>query len=119
MKTTFQADRKQYLLSTNQYENENDQIQHRREDHMKVLRLMADCVPTGEDEPLPGKGTTRCNRTACQTEEHVHFHNFVMNAKYCLSCAMDIRYSNDLAELDLFPSFNNELDDLVEFLPEK
>lgn len=113
MKTTFQNDRKQYLKETTQYENEIDSIEHQRNDHMNVRRLMCDCVQTRSHEALPGKGITRCNRTACQTDKHVHFHNSVMNANYCLSCAIDIRYCNDLDELDLFPNFNQELDGLL------
>lgn len=113
MKTTFQFDRKNFLKETTQYENEIDSIQHRRDDHMATMRLMGDCVPTREDEELPGKGITRCNRTACQTDKHVVFHNVVMNANYCLSCAIDIRYCNDLDELDLFPDFNQELSALL------
>jgi hypothetical protein len=50
---------------------------------------MSDYGPT---EPLPGKGDTRCNRTACQVELRVgqRFWNTVTRAYYCPSCARRI-----------------------------
>ena len=49
-------------------------------------------------EPLPGKGVTRCNRTACQTElgkpGHRRWWNTVTRAWYCQRCAFRINETN-------------------------
>lgn len=93
--------------------SEEEATETARNDRLTVMQLSMYCTPLGYDEPHEGKGVTRCNRTACQTENHVAFTNTVMEAKYCISCAVDIRFCNDLNELDLYPNFNEELDELI------
>lgn len=83
------------------------------EDFVAMTRLCNDVVMTLEDDELPGKGVTRCNRTACQSDKHVVFHNSVMNKMYCVACATDIRFCNDLNDLDLYPEYNESLDKLL------
>lgn len=81
-------------------------------DFRRMSRLAADCIMTCSHVELPGKGDTRCNRTACQSDKHVVFYNSVMNRSYCVNCATDIRFSNNLKELDLYPEYNESLDKL-------
>lgn len=110
---SFFKDRKEYLTKTKGLSGNDLELRVRTELH-KMHQLMMDCAPVGDDfngENREGKGETRCNRTACQTKHHVVFRNDVMNANYCLSCAVDIRFSN-LRDMDLYPNFNEELDEL-------
>lgn len=83
-------------------------------DFKRVSMLSLECEMTYEDEELEGKGVTRCNRTACQSDKHVVFYNSVMKKKYCLNCATDIRFRNNLKELDLYPEYNESLDKLLQ-----
>ncbi|WNV47566.1 hypothetical protein ENKO_463 [Klebsiella phage fENko-Kae01] len=83
-------------------------------DFRSMTELAAECVMTCADEELPGKGNTRCNRTACQSDKHVLFYNFVMGKNYCVNCATDIRFCNNLNKLDLYPEYNKSLDKLLE-----
>ena len=111
--TNFVRDRRAYLATKPGLEGNELELLVRKE-HLKAMQLMCDCAPVGYiyDEEMPGKGDTRCNRTACQSQHHVGFRNDVMDANYCLNCAVDIRFYNDLDELDLYPNFNQELDNL-------
>lgn len=47
-------------------------------------------------DPLPGKGVTRCNRTACQREltPEIRAWNTVTEAWYCWPCARRINQSS-------------------------
>jgi len=50
----------------------------------------------GPTEPLPGKGTTRCNRTACQIHlvDGHKWWNTVTHAFYCTYCAERINLND-------------------------
>lgn len=113
VRPTFTKDRREYLVSQNPDMEHGELVTMHSTQHLKVLSLMSDCVMTFEDESLPGKGVTRCNRTACQSDKHVNFYNIGTNKKYCLNCALDIRFCNDIQELDLYPRFNEELDEVL------
>jgi hypothetical protein len=84
------------------------------QDYRTMSKLSRNCTPNHDDLIRAGKGTTLCNRTACQAAEHVVFFNSVMHKNYCLACATDIRFCNDLSELDLYPDYNETLDKLFE-----
>lgn len=109
----FLKDRKAYLTRTKGLTGTELELRARTE-LQKMHHLMIDCSPVGDDfdgSNREGKGSTRCNRTSCQTKHHVHFMNSGTNKKYCLSCAMEIRFEN-FKEMDLYPNFNEELDAL-------
>jgi len=108
----FVHNRKEYFMKSGM--NEEQAKQKAEKDFRRMSRLAADCVMTGYHDELPGKGVTRCNRTACQSDQHVAFHNFVMNRNYCVNCATDIRFCNNLNELDLYPEYNESLDKLLQ-----
>lgn len=108
----FVNNRTTYLMSTGM--NEEHAKAKANNDFRRMSKLAAECDMTCEDEPLPGKGITRCNRTACQSDKHVVFYNFVMEKNYCVNCATDIRFCNNLNELDLYPEYNESLDKLLE-----
>lgn len=107
----FIKDRKEYLERTKGITGNTLEVRARTE-LQKIHQLMMDCAPRGDNfdgTSREGKGDTLCNRTACQTPNHVHFYNSGTNKMYCLSCAMDIRFAN-LRDMDLYPDFNKELD---------
>lgn len=107
----FLKDRKEYLERTKGITGNTLELRARTE-LQKMHQLMMDCAPVGDNfdgTSREGKGDTRCNRTSCQTKYHVHFMNSGTHKKYCLNCAMDIRFAN-FREMDLYPDFNKELD---------
>lgn len=108
----FVQNRKEYFLKTGM--EESHAKAKAENDFRRMSRLSADCVMTGAHDALEGKGDTRCNRTACQSDQHVVFYNSVMHKNYCVNCATDIRFCNNLKELDLYPEYNESLDKLLQ-----
>jgi|AGFT01.1.fsa_nt_gi hypothetical protein len=108
----FVKNRTAHLMSTGL--NEEHAKAKANNDFRRMSSLASECVMTGAHDALPGKGITRCNRTACQSDKHVVFFNSVMHKNYCVNCATDIRFCNDLNELDLYPEYNESLDKLLE-----
>lgn len=110
---SFFKDRKEYLTKKTGLTGNALELRVRTE-LQKMHYFMMDCSPVGDDfngASREGKGSTRCNRTSCQTKHHVGFLNTGTRAMYCLNCAMDIRFAN-IKEMDLYPNFNEELDAL-------
>lgn len=106
----FIKSRSEYLIKQGVCtEDANDRANN---DYRLVAKLSRYNTPNLDDVIREGKGSTLCNRTACQSDKHVMFHNFVMQKNYCLSCATDIRFCNNLDELDLYPEYNETLDKL-------
>lgn len=108
----FVENRSKYLMKSGLTEEmSKKQAIH---DFRQMSKLSRECEMTGSSSELPGKGVTRCNRTACQSDKHVLFYNFVMHKNYCVNCATDIRFCNNLQELDLYPEYNETLDKLLQ-----
>lgn len=108
----FITNRQTYLQSLGM--SADDAREKANQDYRSMSKLSRQCTPNHDDLIRAGKGTTLCNRTACQAKEHVVFYNDVMHKNYCLDCATDIRFCNDLNELDLYPEYNETLDKLLE-----
>lgn len=52
----------------------------------------------GPTEPMPGKGDTLCNRTACQRPMSQRWWNRITEAWYCPSCARRINAGSTALE---------------------
>lgn len=108
----FVKNRVEYLMKSGMFE-EQAKTQANL-DFRRMSKLSRECEMTCSSSELPGKGVTRCNRTACQSDKHVLFYNFVMHKNYCVNCATDIRFCNNLHELDLYPEYNETLDKILQ-----